>query len=129
MTPTALSQVVERWPGWCSALPLPPICCITAWRNMPPYGTVYGQAAASLEDAQRLVLPVASAGAVAGISVSTACGSLFAAAAVLLPGWHHSGAAGLFPRARSRRELGRMLLTVALPVCPGLRGGQSDLSH
>ncbi len=118
MTPTALSQVVEAVARLVFGIAFATYLLHHGMAEYASYGTVYGQAAASLEDAQRLVLPVASAGAVAGISVSTACGSLFL---LLRQFFCRDGITreqlASSPRARSRRELGRMLLTVALPVC------------
>ena len=118
MTPTALSQVVEAVARLAFGIAFASVLLNHGMAEYASHGTVYGQVAASLEDAQRLVLPVASAGAVAGISVSTACGSLFLLLRQLFcrDGITREQLASS-PRVRPRRELGRMLLSVALPVC------------
>ncbi len=118
MTPTALSQVVE------SLVKL--VCGVAfAWlalqRGVGEYaakGTVFGQAAASLSDAEGLVLPWAAAGAVLGVTVSTAAGALllFLRSLFLGDGISRKDATR-FPATEGKGQIVRSLWKIALPIC------------
>ncbi len=118
MTPTALSQVVESLVKLCCGVAF---AWLTLQRGMGEYaaqGTVFGQAAASLSQAEQMVLPWAAAGAILGVTVSTAAGALllFLRSAFLGDGISREEIAR-FSATESNREIVRGLWKIALPIC------------
>ena len=118
MTPTALSQVVESLVKLCCGVAF---AWLTLQKGLGEYaaqGTVFGRAAASLSQAEQLVLPWAAAGAILGVTVSTAAGALllFLRSALLGDGISRQDVAR-FPAAESNRDIVRGLRQIALPIC------------
>ena len=118
MTPTALSQVVET----CAKV----ICGIALslymlGRGLSEYaeiGTVFGQFAPTAEQARLMVLPWAAAGAVLGVTISTAVGSVFL---FLRHTFLGDGIAKkklqTSPEPQPSGQITGSLLKIALPVC------------
>lgn len=118
MTPTALSQVVESIAKLVCGI------AFAQWflnRGLAEYaasGTVWGRAAADLEQARMLALPYAAAGAVLGVTASTLAGALFLFGDYALCGdGFVREQRRQSPAPARRREIAGQLLQIALPVC------------
>ncbi len=79
MVPTAVSQVVEAVVKLVAGLLFAYMPIQLATRSFQRTGTAFGIAVDSLTDAQFVAIPYASAGAMAGITLSTAAGVLYLA--------------------------------------------------
>ena len=118
MVPTATSQIVE------SVAKLVCGIAFSLWmlrRGIEQYaatGAVFGTLAANEGQARLLVLPWAAAGAVLGVTASTAVGAAYLALFHLIRG-DGVGRDQLesAPAPRGRREIAATLVKVALPVC------------
>lgn len=118
MAPTAVSQVVESLAKLAFGIGL------AAWvmnRGLSGYaqtGLVFGREADSLEQARQLVLPFAAAGAVLGVTASTAVGALYLFLCQLMKGDGITKAdIKASPAPEGTGAIVRGLFQIALPVC------------
>lgn len=77
MVPTAVSQVVEAVAKLVLGLTLAYAATAIGMAEYARAGTVFGAPCDSAEQAQIAVLPYAAAGAILGVTLSMACGSLY----------------------------------------------------
>lgn len=77
MVPTAVSQVVEAVAKLVLGLTLAYAATAMGMAEYARAGTVFGAPCDSAEQAQIAVLPYAAAGAILGVTLSMACGSLY----------------------------------------------------
>ncbi len=120
MYPTALSQVAEALVKLALGLSFSSAAVRMGLEEYQAKGTVFGAAVSTPEQAQLAVLPYGAAGAILGIVVSTAVGSLFL--------WAYSKRKGdgisrqmldsAVPAQKSGRIL-KQLWSIAIPICLG----------
>ena len=120
MYPTAWSQIAEALVKLACGLLFAGAAIQLGLDEYERAGTVFGKAVASQEQAQLAVFPYGAAGAILGIVVSTAVGSIF------LWGFNRRKGDGITPRmldqavpAQSSREIIRQLWKIAVPICLG----------
>ncbi|MDD3192401.1 MAG: polysaccharide biosynthesis protein [Oscillospiraceae bacterium] len=120
MYPTAWSQVVEAVVKLACGLLFASAAVRMGLAEYEAAGTVFGAAVGTVEQAQLAVLPYGAAGAILGIVVSTAAGSLF------LWGYSKRGGDGISQEmlehaapAAAGREILKQLWSIAVPVCLG----------
>ena len=119
MTPTAISQVIESVAKLVCGILLANWFLRAGLTQYAANGTVYGTPAQSLGQAQLLVLPYAAAGAVLGVTASTAVGALYLILRHLLrrDDGVSKEALAAAPSPRSRSRIAKSLMAIALPVC------------
>lgn len=118
MTPTALSQVVESVVKLVCGIAFAIFLLNSGLEEFAQKGTVFGTVCATQQQAELLVLPWAAAGAVLGVTVSTAIGALF----LLLRGVLGKDGIGRnelakAPVAQPAGKIAGNLIKLALPVC------------
>ena len=120
MYPTALSQVAEALVKLALGLSFSSAAVRMGLEEFQAKGTVFGAAVSTPEQAQLAVLPYGAAGAILGIVVSTAVGSLFL--------WAYSKRKGdgisrqMLDSATPAQKSGRILKqlwSIAIPICLG----------
>ena len=120
MYPTALSQVAEALVKLALGLSFSSAAVRMGLEEFQAKGTVFGAAVSTPEQAQLAVLPYGAAGAILGIVVSTAVGSLFL--------WAYSKRKGdgisrqMLDSATPAQKSGRILKqlwSIAIPNCLG----------
>ena len=120
MFPTALSQLVEAIVKLAAGLTLSYLITKAGAVQYRETGAVFGRVVSSMEEAMTTVLPYAAAGAILGVTLSTAASALF----LFLR--HRIAGDGitrqdllLSPAPSERPELKKQLWKIALPVCIG----------
>ena len=120
MYPTAVSQIVEAIIKLAGGLLGAYIMLLWGARQFESGGPVFGQAVATMEQAQAASLPYAAAGAIFGVTLSTLCGAAYL--------WisHKCRCDGITeaeveasPQPRPAKQLRRRLIRLAIPVCLG----------
>ena len=118
MTPTALSQVIETAAKLVCGIALALFMLHRGLREYAEVGTVFGQLATSAQQANFLALPWAAAGAVMGVTISTAVGGLFLFFRHMIKGDGISKSTlQASPAPQSSGKIAGNLLKIALPVC------------
>lgn len=119
MNPTAFSQLAEALTKLLCGIGAVLVVRQIGMEQFSHTGTVFGLPASSYQEAQELLAPFCSAGAVAGVSISTLAGTLFLICYHLFTG--RRGRYRVRPQQppRSYRNLGRSLAEIAVPVCLG----------
>ncbi len=120
MYPTAISQVVEALAKLVLGLGLAFWVEKLGLESYEKTGRVFFVAVNTLEEAKTAVLPFAAMGAVLGVTLSTLFGCLYLS---ITHARHGDGLTkeelAYSPNARSRKELVKGLIRVAIPVCIG----------
>jgi len=118
MTPTAVSQVVETAAKLICGIALSLFVLHRAMSEYAEVGTVFGQFAPTTQQASLLALPWAAAGAVLGVTVSTAVCAIFLFLRHTIKGDGISKSnLSVAPTPSSSGEIAGSLLKIALPVC------------
>ena len=118
MTPTAVSQVVETAAKLLCGIALAMFAFHRGLSEFAQAGTVFGQYAPTAQQANLLVLPWAAAGAVMGVTLSTAVGWLYLLLRHAFKGDGISkGRLEISPPAQPSGKIAGSLLKIALPVC------------
>ena len=120
MYPTAVSQIVEAIIKLAGGLLGAYLMLLWGARQFESGGSVFGQAVATMEQAQAASLPYAAAGAIFGVTLSTLGGAAYL--------WisHKCRGDGITeaeveasPEPRPAKQLRRRLIRLAIPVCLG----------
>lgn len=118
MYPTAFSQIAEALAKLTFGILIAVFVIDTCLNQFYTTGAVLGTAVSSLEDAYTIILPIAAAGAILGITISTAFGVLY----LFLRHWFKGDGitkaqiAGA-PPAKSGKTIVKSLIKIAVPVC------------
>lgn len=118
MYPTAISQIIEAIAKLIFGVSLSYIMIKIGLNEYNTSSTVFGKAVASLDEAKMAVLPYASAGAIGGVTISTAAGAIYL--------WirHRIKGDGISkeelmssPKPHSTAYIRKNLIKIAIPVC------------
>ncbi len=120
MYPTAISQVLEALAKLVLGYGLSLLIIKLGMDEFHKTGRVFGTAVDSVTQAQTAVLPFAAAAAIAGVTLST----LFGLTYLLIRHFKHGDGISKqelsrSPVARSKKELLKSLVRIAVPVCLG----------
>lgn len=119
MYPTALSQITEAVFKLIAGYGIAVLVINKGMAEFEKAGTVFGTACQTAEQAKAVVLPWGAAGAVLGVTVSTACGFCFLALTRLKSGGIAKKDLEASPNAKSSKEIIKSLVKTAVPVCLG----------
>lgn len=120
MYPTGVSQVIEALVKLILGLGLSYAVIIYGQESFRHTGMVFGRYVSGEQEANLLILQLAAAGAILGVTLSTGCGMLFLMFRRRFLGDGISKEQiRRSPPPRGRKELLRELIGIAIPVCLG----------
>lgn len=114
MYPTALSQITEAVFKLIAGYGIAVLVINKGMTEFEKAGTVFGTACQTAEQAKAMVLPYGAAGAVLGVTVSTACGFCFLLLTRLKNGGIAKKDLEASPCAKSGREIIKSLVKTAV---------------